>query len=152
MNQKFLLIKKYFLRGEDGLKSVHLESTSSSRLPRSTTRLLLTRPSHQLGNWSSQFQLGSIADHYWRRKQQPTPVFLPGEFCGQRSLVGCCPWGHTQSDTTEATQQQQQTILCSEASGVFINVHLTMFPTSGLCNILDQKDFRSKDLNETWSP
>ena len=29
-----------------------------------------------------------------RRKWQPTPVFLPRESCGQRSLVGCCPWGH----------------------------------------------------------
>ena len=38
------------------------------------------------------------------------------------------------------------------ASGVFINVHLIMFPTSGLCNILNQKGFKSKDLNETWSP
>ena len=28
----------------------------------------------------------------WKRKWQPTPVFLPGESCGQRSLVGCCPW------------------------------------------------------------
>ena len=40
---------------------------------------------------------------YWRRKWQPTPVFLPGESCGQRSLVGCCPWGRTELDTTEAT-------------------------------------------------
>ena len=39
----------------------------------------------------------------WRRKWQPTPVFLPRESCGQRSLVGCCPWGRTESDTTEAT-------------------------------------------------
>ena len=39
----------------------------------------------------------------WRRKWQPTPVFLPGESCGQRSLVGCCPWGYTESDMTEAT-------------------------------------------------
>ena len=30
-------------------------------------------------------------------------VFLPGESCGQRSLVGCCAWGHTESDTTEVT-------------------------------------------------
>ena len=43
---------------------------------------------------------------HWRRKWQPTPVFLPGEFHGQRSLVGCSPWGHTESDTTEATWQQ----------------------------------------------
>ena len=36
-------------------------------------------------------------------KAVPTPVFLPGESCGQRSLVGCCPWGHTVSDMTEPT-------------------------------------------------
>ena len=41
---------------------------------------------------------------YQRRKWQPTPVFLPRESCGWRSLVGCCPWGHTELDTTEVTQ------------------------------------------------
>ena len=30
----------------------------------------------------------------WRRQWQPTPVFLPGKFHGQRSLVGYSPWGH----------------------------------------------------------
>ena len=38
----------------------------------------------------------------WRRKWQPTPVFLPGESQGQRSLLGCRLWGRTESDTTEA--------------------------------------------------
>ena len=37
----------------------------------------------------------------WRRKWQPTPVFLPGEFHGQSSLVGCSPWGFKESDTTK---------------------------------------------------
>ena len=37
----------------------------------------------------------------WRRKWQPTPVFLPGEFHGQMSLVGYNPWGHKESNTTE---------------------------------------------------
>ena len=37
---------------------------------------------------------------YWRRKWQPNPVFLPGESQGQRSLVDCCLWGCTESDTT----------------------------------------------------
>ena len=37
----------------------------------------------------------------WRRKWQPTPVFLPGKFHGWRSLVGYSPWGHKESDTTE---------------------------------------------------
>ena len=37
----------------------------------------------------------------WRRKWQPTPVFLPGESHGQRSLVGYSLWGHKESDMTE---------------------------------------------------
>ena len=45
---------------------------------------------------------------HWRRKWQPTPVFLPLESQGQGSLVGCRLWGHTESDMTEATYQQQQ--------------------------------------------
>ena len=36
-----------------------------------------------------------------RRRWQPTPVLLPGESHGQRSLVGCSPWGHKESDTIE---------------------------------------------------
>ena len=36
----------------------------------------------------------------WRREWQPTPVFFPGEFHGQRSLVGYSPWGHKESDMT----------------------------------------------------
>ena len=44
----------------------------------------------------------------WRRKWQPTPVFLPGESQGRQSLVGCRLWGCTESDTTEATWQRQQ--------------------------------------------
>ena len=45
---------------------------------------------------------------HWRRQWQPTPVFLPGESQGRESLVGCCLWGRTESDTIEAIQQQQQ--------------------------------------------
>ena len=37
----------------------------------------------------------------WRRGWQPAPVFLPGESCGQRSLVNYSPWGHKESDMTE---------------------------------------------------
>ena len=37
----------------------------------------------------------------WRRKWQSTPVFLPGESHGRRSLVGYSPWGRKESDTTE---------------------------------------------------
>ena len=37
----------------------------------------------------------------WRREWQPTPVFLPGEFHGERSLAGYSSWGCKESDTTE---------------------------------------------------
>ena len=37
----------------------------------------------------------------WRRKWQPTPIFLPGEFHGQRNLAGYSPWGCKESDTIE---------------------------------------------------
>ena len=39
----------------------------------------------------------------WRKAQQPTPVFLPGESHGQRSLAGYSPWVHRESYMTEAT-------------------------------------------------
>ena len=43
----------------------------------------------------------------WRRKWQPTPVFLPGKSHEQRSLVGYSPWGHKESDMTERLSTAQ---------------------------------------------
>ena len=53
---------------------------------------------------------------------QPPPVFLPGESQGQRSLVGCRLWGHTELDTTEATQQQQLQQQCNDTLPIFFIV------------------------------
>ena len=55
-------------------------------------------------DWATSLWLFSFM--HWRRKWQPTPVFLPGENQGRGSLVGCRLCGRTESDTTEATQQQ----------------------------------------------
>ena len=52
-------------------------------------------------NWMASLSLFTFM--HWRRKWQPTPVFLPGEPQGQRSLVDCHLWGCTESDMTEAT-------------------------------------------------
>ena len=46
-------------------------------------------------------QVGKIP---WKRARPPTPVFLPGESHGQKSLVGYSPQGRTESDTTEVTE------------------------------------------------
>ena len=52
-------------------------------------------------DWATLLSLFTLM--HWRRKWQPTPVFLPGESQGRRSLVGCSLWGRTESDTTEVT-------------------------------------------------
>ena len=52
-------------------------------------------------DWASSLSLFTFM--HWRRKWQPTPVFLPGESQSQGSLVGCRQWGPTESDMTEAT-------------------------------------------------
>ena len=52
-------------------------------------------------NWATSLSLFIFM--HWRRKWQPTSVFLPGESQGRRSLVGCHLCGRTESDTTEAT-------------------------------------------------
>ena len=44
----------------------------------------------------------------WRRAQRPTPIFLPGESHGQRSLVACHPWGCKGSDTTETAEHNRE--------------------------------------------
>ena len=50
----------------------------------------------------------------WRREWQLTPVFLPGESHGQRSLPGHGPWGHRESDTTEVTEPTHAQPTCIE--------------------------------------
>ena len=48
-------------------------------------------------DWATSLSLFTFM--HWRRKWQPTPMFLPGESQGQGSLVGCCLWGgHDWSD------------------------------------------------------
>ena len=61
-----------------------------------------------MGVTKSWTRLSDFTFMHWRRKWQPTPVFLPGESQGGGSLVGCPSWGCTESDTTKATQQRQR--------------------------------------------
>ena len=77
------------------------ESDMTSRLNNkydTYTGIIINR-NHLLGSPDFRFTIQKL----WRRKWQLTPVFLPRESHGQRSLVGCRLWGRTESDTTEAT-------------------------------------------------
>ena len=57
-------------------------------------------------DWATSLSLFTFM--HWRRKWQPTPVFLPGGSQRWQSLVGCRLWGRTESDSTEVIWQQQQ--------------------------------------------
>ena len=72
-------------------------------------------------DWATSLSLFTLM--HWRRKWQPTPVFLPGESQGQGSLVGCRLWGHTESDTTEATWWQQQHYSALLICSIFLLYH-----------------------------
>ena len=60
----------------------------------------------------------------WRRKWQPTPVLLPGKSHGQRSLVGCSPWGRKELGTTEQLHSFTPTSLLIKIGTITINTFL----------------------------
>ena len=53
------------------------------------------------GAWYSCRKNNGVLTIQRRRQQRPTPVLLPGKSHGWRCLIGCSPWGHWGSDTTE---------------------------------------------------
>ena len=60
---------------------------------------------------------------HWRRKWQPTPVVLPGELHGQRSLTGYSPWDHKELDMTEWLIITQYTYMEIEIDG-YRDIHI----------------------------
>ena len=71
---------------------------------------------------------------------QPTPVFLPGEFRGQRSLAGYSPWGHKESDMTKHNGTTSPS--CSYCSG-FILLDFTQTSQNGLGSLLENTHWLS---------
>ena len=65
----------------------------------------------------------------WRRKWQPTPVFLPGESCGQRSLVGYSSWGHK----VWHDWVTEHTLMLGHLDGFFLSIFFTCMGCSTLC-------------------
>ena len=83
-------------------------------------------------DWATSLSLFSFM--HWRRKWQPTLVFLPAKSQGWRSLVGCCLWGLTESDTTEVTSQQQPYLKFVKSSINIFIVKLINF----ICTVVTQ--------------
>ena len=61
-------------------------------------------------DWATSISLSTFL--HWRRKWQPTPVFLPGESQGRGNLVGCHLWGCTESDMSDVTWQAVAAAVC----------------------------------------
>ena len=84
-----------------------------------------------------------IHTHIWGREWQPTPVFLPGEFHEQRSIVGYRPWSHKESDMTEQLAQTYIYIyilfhkfasyICGSISVLYVLVRSSLGPCMLLC-------------------
>ena len=109
MQSAFLLLSHFVLVATSSEKAMALySSTLDWKLPWTEgPGRLQSMGSLRVGHdWATSLSLFTFM--HWRRKWQPTPVFLPGESQGWRSLVGCRLWGRTELDTTEVTQQQQQ--------------------------------------------
>ena len=93
--------------------------------------LLCSRPG--FGLW-----VGKIL---WRREWQPPPVFLPGEFHGQRSLVGYSPWGCQESDMTEwltlcYLNMTDQRCFCIHLHNKLLAIGVSLCKNSPLNNVL----------------
>ena len=112
-NELFIVKQKQTHRFREGICSSQGKRSEKGMAPHSSTlawkipwteepdrlqSMGLLRVGH---HWATSLSLFTFM--HWRRKWQPTPVFLPGESQGQRSLVGCRLWSCTESDTTEAT-------------------------------------------------
>ena len=80
-------------------------------------------------DWATSLSL--LTFMHWRRKWQPTPVFLPGESQGQRSLVGCHLWGHTESDTTERLHFHFSLSCIEEGNGIPLQCSCLENPRDG---------------------
>ena len=87
--------------------------TAQAKITNDFYRLLLPKPKTPLATAGDAGDVGSIPGSGrfpWRRKWHPTPVFLPGESHGQRSLVGYSPWGHKELNMTEQRRMHKCTL------------------------------------------
>ena len=80
---------------------------------------------------------------------ETTPVFLPGESHGQRSLKGCDPWGHKELDMTGVTKHSTYwgLAMCHLTGKEHFNVH-TVLESKGHCPCFTEKETGSKKLDD----
>ena len=89
------------VRSECEFQGERAKSKGRKRWVKEKVFYVRIRIATQNTGWATSLSLFTFM--HWRRKWQPTPVFLPGESQGRGCLVGCRLWSRTGSDTTEVT-------------------------------------------------
>ena len=88
----------------------------------------------------------------WRRKWQPTPVFLPGEFHAQRNLVGYSPWDHKETGQDRATNHIHTHMGCQDSYMPKIHCKWHHRDSSFLHLGDNLLDVRSNEPRLSWNP
>ena len=70
----------------------------------------------------------------WRRQWHPTTVLLPGKSHGQRSLAGCSPWGHRESDTPECLDFTSVLMHATLCLLLWLTLHIILLHSQHSCN------------------
>ena len=81
----------------------------------------------------------------WRRKQQPTPIFLPGKYHAQRRLADCSPWGPRKVERNLATEQEHNKCRCFYRFMAVSSLEVFMF---GFVSFLSYIDLAGSDLDQ----
>ena len=98
----------------------------------------------------------SIREKWFWRRWHPTPVLLPGKSYGRRSLVGCSPWGHWGSDTTERLHFHFSLSCIGEGTGNLLQCSCLENPRDGgawwaaICGVAQSRT-RLKQLSSSSS-
>ena len=87
----------------------------------------------------------------WKRKWQLTPIFLPGESHGQRSLASHNPWGHKESDTTEwLTHHHHHQIVDQVSELILLGLVIFLWYDGGVGFLVAQRIKNLPTMQETW--
>ena len=96
--------------------------------------LVVKNPPANAGDIRDMGSISEVEKIPWRRKWQPTPVFLPGEPHGQRSLVGYSPWGCKVWDKTEAAYHSTTLVRHCEVEEIRLGEPRYLSPRDGELN------------------
>ena len=91
----YISIIDFIFKEQKLSKGIYMQVVQENGIPwwLRQNRICLQCRRHRFDPW--------VGKYPWRRKWQPTPLFLPGESLGQRSLTGYSPWGPKESAMTE---------------------------------------------------